>query len=87
MLAARESEEQFRVQCYSIVDGKPVNLDGLAERLRAAIKRQEAGELTDAPLESSGGQESEGTWEERLQERMRRGLERVARAEGQDSIL
>jgi hypothetical protein len=88
MLAARKAnDEQLRFQCVSVVDGRPVNLDGLAERLRAAIKRQEAGELTDAPLESAGGQESEGTWEERLQERMRRGEERVARAEGQDSIL
>lgn len=28
----------FRVQCYSIVDGKPVNLDGLAEQIREERK-------------------------------------------------
>jgi hypothetical protein len=88
LLAAREAnEEQLRVQCVSVVDGRPVYLDGLAERLNAARKRIEAGELADAPLESGDERESEGTWEERLEERMRQGRERVAQAQGLDSTL
>jgi len=43
---ARESEE-IRIQTVSILDGKPLHLDRLAERLRAAIERHEAGESPD----------------------------------------
>jgi hypothetical protein len=32
MVARKANEEEFRVQCYSVVDGRPVNLDGLADR-------------------------------------------------------
>jgi hypothetical protein len=90
MLTARkasEEEQGFRVVTRSIVDGSLVNLDGLAERLRAARKRHEAGELTDAPPAIAGRRESEGTWEERLRERMRKASERVARLQSQDSTL
>jgi hypothetical protein len=89
MLAARKASEEgphFQVVTRSIVDGSRLNLDGLAERLGAALKRNEAGQLTDAPPERAGGRKSEGTWEERLEERMRRGRERVAAAEALDGM-
>ena len=39
----KTSSEEFRVQCYSVLDGKPVGLDGLAERIRAARMEDQAG--------------------------------------------
>ena len=39
LVARRVSEMRF--QCCSIIDGKPLNFDGLAERIRAARKEQD----------------------------------------------
>ena len=38
LLAARKAseEDEIRYHCCSIIDGKPVNFDGLAKRIRAA---------------------------------------------------
>jgi hypothetical protein len=35
------AEGTMRFQCCSIIDGKPLNFDGLAERIRAARKEQD----------------------------------------------
>lgn len=88
LLAARKAsdEDEIRFQVVSILDGKPVNLDGLAERLRAArLKDQAGGSLGSLPA-SQGGQNSGG--ERRadcLAERIRRARERVAGAQALDN--
>jgi len=45
MLVARKASEEheLRFQAVSILDGSPVNLDGLAEIIRAARMRIRAG--------------------------------------------
>jgi hypothetical protein len=85
MLTARESEEEFRVQTVSILDGRPVHLDGLAERLRAARKRVEA-EESGTPLPASEGNQDSGGGRRAdcLQERMRRAEERLERMQIQE---
>jgi hypothetical protein len=78
LLAARESEE-FRFQTVSVIDGKPLHLDGLAERVRAAIEKHEDGESLDSLSTSEGGQDSgRGGRADCLEERIRRARERVA---------
>jgi hypothetical protein len=65
-----------------------VSLDGLADRLRAAIKKHEAGESPDSLSASEGGQYSGGERRANcLEERMRRAQERLERMQDQDSIL
>jgi hypothetical protein len=87
LLSARESEEEFRVQCYSIVDGKPINFDGLAERVRAAQKRVEAEESgTQLPASEGFPHSSEGRRTDCLQERIRRAEERLAREQAPETI-
>jgi hypothetical protein len=46
LIAARRQREQesLRFQAVSLLDGKPLYLDGLAERMRHAWLRREAGE-------------------------------------------
>jgi hypothetical protein len=84
--ASEESELRFEVR--SIVDGKPVNLDGLAERIRAARMKDQNEELPASLPAIEGGQDhSEGTWGDRLSERIRMARERVARMQNPDSIL
>jgi hypothetical protein len=46
LLAAPESAE-VSFQTVSVIHGKPIRLDGLAERLRAAITGIEAEQLAD----------------------------------------
>jgi hypothetical protein len=89
MIAVRKTdEEQLRFQCVSVVDGRPVHLDGLAERLKAARMRNESGEITETlPAIADGHNRSGGRWEECLRERIRKARERVARVQSQDSTL
>jgi hypothetical protein len=85
---AKEEEQGFQVVTKSILDGKPVNLDGLAERIRAARLKGEAGGLPGSSEAEDGGMDhSEGTWGDCLSERIRMARERVARMQDQDSIL
>ena len=83
MLEARqESEEGFRVQCYSIVDGKPVNLDGLADSIRAARMKDQTGILPLSLPASEDGQDSSGGRRANcLTERIRMARERATRAQ------
>lgn len=85
MLAARESEAEFRVQTVSVVDGKPVCLDGLAETIRAARMRidteEEAGSSPAIIQNSNGGRRADC-----LEERMRRARERVASWQDKNSL-
>jgi hypothetical protein len=87
MLAARKaSEDGQRFRVVYREDGSVVEIRGLAEQLKAARMRNEAGEISAPPPVIMGGQNrSGGRWEECLEERMRRGRERVARAQAQDS--
>jgi hypothetical protein len=89
MLAARKaSEDGQRFRVVYREDGSVVEIRGLAEQLKAARMRNEAGEISAPPPVIMGGQNrSGGRWEECLEERMRRGRERVARAQAQDSTL
>jgi hypothetical protein len=85
LLAARKAseEDETRFQCCSIMDGKPVNFDGLAETIRLARMRDHTGELPALNSEEDGCEDhSEGIWGERLRERMRMARERVASAQG-----
>ena len=81
LLAARKSsEEEFRVETVSILGGRPVNLDGLAERISAARKRNEAGGEPASPRTTGGGHDfGEKGSAECLAERIRRARERAAR--------
>jgi hypothetical protein len=90
MLVARREAEKggIRFVVRSIVDGSPVNLDGLADRLRAARLRLDIEEGTASIQANESGQErSGGSWEECLAERIRKARERVERAQGPDSIF
>jgi hypothetical protein len=86
LVSRRECEESFRVQCYSVVDGSPVTFDGLAEAIRAALMKSEAGGMSET-LPASERQRECGTGgTDCLAERMRRAEERVARARGQGTL-
>jgi hypothetical protein len=81
MAARRANEEdKLRFQVVSIVDGLTVNLDGLAEKLRAARMNAHGEESPVSVLPVEGAQASNG---ERgtncLTERIRRARERVSR--------
>jgi hypothetical protein len=83
---ARESGEEFRVQCYSIVDSRPINFDGLADSIRVARKRVEAEESgVSLPAPEGGLHSSRKRRADCLAERIRRARERVARAQALDS--
>jgi hypothetical protein len=89
MVEARDAseEDEIRFQMVSILDGKPVNLSGLAESIRAARMRVQNEELPPSDDgENGSGDHSEGTWEERLAEQIRRARERVARAQGPETM-
>jgi hypothetical protein len=62
MLAAQKAgEEEQRFQVVSIVDGKPVNLEGLAERIGATrIKDQTVGLPGSLPATNDSQHYSEG---------------------------
>ena len=89
LLAARrasEDEQGFQVVSRSILDGSRINFEGLAERLNAARRAIEAQESPGSHPAIDPVRESEGTWEERLGERIRKARERVAKwKDGQDS--
>jgi hypothetical protein len=88
LAARRASEDELRFRVVSVVDGRPVNLDGLAEGLRAARLRLDAEEGTASIPANEGGQDSSGgSWEECLAERIRRARERVGWAQAPDSTL
>lgn len=80
MLVARDAnKEEFSFHCYSVVDGKPVNLDGLADRLRAAQLGLDAQAGTASSPAPEGGQDFSGErLTDCLEERMRRAEERLA---------
>jgi hypothetical protein len=84
MLEARDAnKEEFSVQSYSVVDGKPVDFDGLAETIRAARMRIDVGGEQGALPANEGGQDFDrGMQADCLRERMRRAEERLARARG-----
>lgn len=89
LLAARKASEddEMRFQTVSILDGKPANLNGLAETIRAARMGDQAGEWPGLDARGYGSEDhSEGTWEERLAESIRRARERVARAQGPEAM-
>jgi hypothetical protein len=50
MLIATESEQEFQAQTVSILNGKPVHLDGLADAIRTARMRIDAGGEEEAAL-------------------------------------
>jgi hypothetical protein len=59
LIARKASEEdQLRFQTVSIVDGSRVDFDGLAEVIRVARMRNQAGEMPDARAAIDGTQES-----------------------------
>lgn len=79
LVARRANEEQLRFRVVSVLDGKPVNLDGLAERLRAARMRLDAEEgISPLPAIDGGQATGAGRRTDCLEERMRRARERVA---------
>ena len=83
---ASEDERGFHVISKSILDGSRINFEGLAERLNAARRAIEAQESPGSHPAIDPVRESEGTWEERLGERIRKARERVAKwKDGQDS--
>jgi hypothetical protein len=88
MLMARDAnKEEFSVQSYSVVDGKPVNFDGLAETIRAARMRIDVGgEQAALPANEAGQDFDRGRQADCLRERMRRAEDRLARAQGRGTI-
>ncbi len=85
LLVAREREE-VRYQVVSILDGKPANLDGLAELIRAARMKHETGESTDSlPGSERGRERGRGGATDCLAERLRRAEERVARTQAPEA--
>jgi hypothetical protein len=87
MLVAREANEELRFQVVSIVDGKPVNLDGLADQIRAArIEDLTGGFAASLPTRQAGHDFSRGRQADCLSERIRRAArERVERMQGRDN--
>ena len=81
MLEARKgSEGGFCVVVRSIGDGSVVNFDGLAETIRAARMRIDAGGEQVALPASEGGQDfTRGRQADCLAERIRRARKRVER--------
>lgn len=80
LLTARmESVEELHFQTVSILDGKPIYLDGLADRLRAARMRdQDGGSPSVLPATEDG---QDGSGERRtdcLSDRINRARERLA---------
>lgn len=85
LLVARESEE-MRFQTVSVVDGSRVNLDGLADSIREARMKIQAGGVSDSLPPIDGGQDfSRGRQADCLSDRIRRARERVERMQGRDS--
>lgn len=84
----RAGEEDLRIQSFSVVDGSRVNLDGLAERIRAVRDRLDVGESPASIQRGERGQTSNrGRQADCLEERIKRAQERLERIQGQDSIL
>lgn len=89
MLVTRKASEEdgLRFQVVSAVDGLPVNLDGLAEEIRAARMRGRAGELP-APFPAIEGVE-QSNGERRadcLSEHIRKARERAGWAQGPETM-
>jgi hypothetical protein len=84
--ARKASEDELRFEVRSIVDGERINLDGLAETIRAARIRIDAGgEQAALPTIEDGQDFSRGRQADCLAERIRRARERVERMQGRDS--
>ena len=89
MLVTRKASEEdgLRFQTVSVVDGLPVNLDGLAEELRAARMRGRADGLPASLPESEDRQGSNGgRGADCLSERIRKARERVGWAQGPETM-
>jgi hypothetical protein len=90
MLTARKTSVEageLRFVTRSILDGRPVDLDGLAERLNAAFNRNDAGDSSTAQTAS----ESRSvlgvlSHEERLAERLKRAEERMGWTENPETM-
>ena len=79
-LARKASENELRLQVVSIVDGKRVNLGGLADQIRAARTEDQAGGFAASVPAIEGGRDfSGGRRVECLAERIREAKERLAR--------
>jgi hypothetical protein len=88
MLEARKANEGLSFRVVSIVDGKPVNFDGLADAIRAARMNTQAGESPASLPAIEGGQDgSGGRRTDCLSERVRKARERVTRAQGPVTTL
>jgi hypothetical protein len=86
-VARKENEEQLCFQVVSIVDGKRVNLDGLAEQIRAARMKNGAGEpAASQPANVSGHDDNQRRCTNPLEERIRRAKERAARLDSPDVL-
>jgi hypothetical protein len=79
LLEARKAkDEALQFQVVSLVDGKTVNLDGLAHRIRAARQWPDSeSDLIESHAIGGGQDGSEGRRMDCLAERMRRARERV----------
>jgi hypothetical protein len=80
LLVARKAsqDDELRFQAVSIVDGSPVNFDGLAETIRAARLRARAGE-TPAPASDGRQKSNGGRGADCLSESVRKARARVGR--------
>jgi hypothetical protein len=89
MLVTRKASEEdgLQFQTVSVVDGLPVNLDGLAEEIRAARMRIQAGELPASFPAIEGVEQSNGErGADCLSERIRRARKRVGWAQGPETM-
>jgi hypothetical protein len=89
MLEARKADAgMLNFQVVSILDGKPVNFDGLAGAIRAARMKTQGGESPASLPAIEGGQDTgrEGRTD-CLSERVRKARERVTRAQGPVTTL
>ena len=86
MLVARNADE-LRFEVRSIVDGSRVNLDGLADTIRAARMRDRNGNIpAPIPANEASQQTNRGGSADCLLERIRKARERVKRMQGPEAM-
>lgn len=84
LVTARKAseEDELRFEVRSAVDGSPVNLNGIADVMRAARMKDQGEELPASRPAIEGEQEhSEDSWEDCVTERIRMARDRVAKAQ------
>src|SRR5271170_6959057 len=89
LLEARKASEESELHfvAVSILDGSPLNFDGLAETIRAGRMRARGEEsFASLPASESGRECNEGRSADCLSERIRMARERLRRVQGPETM-